>query len=252
MLSTIIVEDELHSREALKNLISEYCPEVSVQAVAASVKEGVELVNMLKPDLLLLDIALNQGTGFDLLKLVQKRTFDVIFTTAYEHYALRAIKFSAIDYLLKPIDLEELQISIRKVLAKQQTSSYNQQIDTLLCNLQNHNYRQHTITLTTSEGLLFVPVHEIIRLEAMGSYTQFHLINTKKILVSKHLKEYELLLRDADFYRIHQSHLINLNEVAKYVKSEGGYVVLKDQTRIKVSNSRKELFFSRMHYQARM
>lgn len=246
MLSAVIVEDELHSREALKNLVEEYCPDVAVRAVAASVEEGVSLVKRLKPDLLFLDIALQVGTGFDLLEQVSERTFDVIFTTAYEHYALRAIKFSAIDYLLKPIDLEELQTAVKKVYANQQTLSCNHQIDTLLHNLQSHHHRRPTITLATAEGLIFVPVHEITRLEAMGSYTQFHLTHGKKVLVSKHLKEYEQLLDEADFCRIHQSHLIHLNEVARYVKADGGYVILKDQTRIKVSASRKECFLARM------
>ncbi|MEQ9439424.1 MAG: LytTR family DNA-binding domain-containing protein [Cyclobacteriaceae bacterium] len=247
MLTAVIIEDELHSREALKNMVGEYCPKVRVQAVAASVEEGVSLVNQWKPNLLFLDIALNTGTGFDLLEQLPERSFEVIFTTAYEHYALRAIKFSAIDYLLKPIDLEELQMAVDKVLNKQKTSSYNQQIDTLLHNLQQQNYRRHTITLATTEGLFFVPVSDIIRLEAMGSYTQFYLTNNRKIMVSKHLKEYEQWLNEADFYRVHQSHLISLNEVARYVKADGGYVILKDQTQVKISASRKEGFLQRMH-----
>ena len=246
MLRAIIVEDELHSREALKNLLTEYCPEVRVLAPAASVEEGVELVDSLQPDLLFLDIALNIGTGFDLLEQVQKRSFEVIFTTAYEHYALRAIKFSAIDYLLKPIDIEELMAAVKKVTEKQQARSYNRQIDTLLSNLQNQNQRRHTITLSTSEGMIFVPISEIARLEAMGSYTQFYLRDGKKVMVSKHLKEYEQLLEEADFCRVHQSHLVNLNEVAKYVKANGGSVVLKDQTQISISSRRKEHFLDRM------
>lgn len=246
MLRAIIVEDELHSREALKNLVEEYCPEVTVVAAAPSVEEGICLVNQHKPELVFLDIALNVGTGFDLLEQVTERSFEVIFTTAYEHYALRAIKFSAIDYLLKPIDVEELQAAVKKVLSRQEITPYNRQIDALLHNLQNHNHRRHTITLATAEGLIFVPVCEIVRLEAMGSYTQFHLANGKKIMVSKHLKEYEQLLNTADFFRIHQSHLINLDEVSQYVKADGGYVRLKDQTQVKVSASRKEEFLSRM------
>lgn len=244
MLRAIIVEDELPSREALKNLVAAYCPQVSICAAAASVAEGVSLVDRLKPDLIFLDVALNVGTGFDLLEQVQARTFDVIFTTAYEHYALRALKCSAIDYLLKPIDLEELQAAVQKVLDRQRPASHNRQIDALLHNL--HRSHRPTITLATAEGLVFVPVSEIIRLEAMGSYTQFHLTGGKKVLVSKHLKEYEQLLDEADFCRIHQSHLINLNEVTQYVKTDGGYVILKDQTQVKVSASRKEHFLASM------
>ncbi len=246
MLTAVIVEDELHSREVLKNLIQDYCPQVTVKGMAPAVEEGIELVNAVRPDLVLLDIALQVGTGFDLLEKVSNRTFDVIFTTAYEHYALRAIKFSAIDYLLKPIDLEELQLAISKVTFKQQTHAHNLQIDTLLKNLRNQQPQRHTITLATTEGLNFVPVNHIIRLEAMGSYTRFYLHNGKKIMVSKHLKEYEQLLIEADFCRIHQSHLINLNEVSQFVKTDGGYVVLKDQTKLKVSSARREVFLSKM------
>ncbi|MGD1894332.1 MAG: LytR/AlgR family response regulator transcription factor [Cyclobacteriaceae bacterium] len=248
MLRAVIVEDELHSREALKNLVAEYCPEVVIQGAAASVDEGVELINSLQPDLLFLDIALNIGTGFDLLEKIQERTFDVIFTTAYEHYALRAIKFSAIDYLLKPVDVEELIAAVRKVVEKQRARSYNRQIDTLLQNLQHRNQLNHTITLSTAEGMIFVPVHEIIRLEAMGSYTQFHLTDNRKVLVSKHLKEYEQLLSEANFYRVHQSHLVNLNEVARYIKADGGHLVLKDQTKISISSRRKELFLQKISH----
>ncbi|MEM9672507.1 MAG: LytTR family DNA-binding domain-containing protein [Bacteroidota bacterium] len=248
MLRAIIVEDELHSREALKNIISEYCPKVSICGLAASVEEGVDLVNRLQPDLLFLDIALNIGTGFDLLEQVSEHNFEVIFTTAYEHYALRAIKFSAIDYLLKPIDVDELISAVRKVVEKQQIRSYNRQIDTLLHNLQSRNQLNHTITLSTAEGMIFVPVHEIIRLEAMGSYTQFHLVNNRKVLVSKHLKEYEQLLSEANFYRVHQSHLVNLNEVARYIKADGGHLVLKDQTKISISSRRKELFLQKISH----
>lgn len=249
MLTAVIVEDELHSREALKNLIRDYCPEVTVKGMAPTVEEGIALVDWVKPDLVFLDIALKVGTGFDLLERVSNQTFDVIFTTAYEHYALRAIKFSAIDYLLKPIDLEELQLAISKVTNKQRTHANNLQIDTLLKNLRNQHHHRHTITLATAEGLIFVPVNNIIRLEAMGSYTQFYLNNGKKIMVSKHLKEYEQLLSEADFCRIHQSHVINLNEVTQFVKTDGGYVILKDQTKLKVSSNRKELFLSKMQEQ---
>ncbi len=246
MLSAVIIEDELHSQEALKNLLQDYCPQVTVRGMAATIKEGITLVDQTKPELVFLDIALKVGTGFDLLEGVTHRNFEVIFTTAYEHYALRAIKFSAIDYLLKPIDLEELQAAIGKVTAKQRNQQYNQQIDYLLKNLNNQHQHRHTITLASTEGLIFVPVNDIIRLEAMGAYTQFHLNNGKKIVVSKHLKEYEQLLSEADFCRIHQSHVINLNEVARFVKSDGGYVVLKDQTKVKVAASRREDFLGKM------
>lgn len=249
MLTAIIVEDELYSREMLKTLLHDYCPEVAVKGTTSSIEEGIHLVNTFHPKLVFLDIALEEGTGFDLLKRVSNRTFDVIFTTAYEHYALRAIKFSAIDYLLKPIDLDELQLAITKVTRKQRTQAENLQIDELLKNFYNQHCHRHTITLATSDGLMFVAVNQIVRLEAMGSYTQFYLNTGKKIMVSKHLKEYEQLLDEEEFCRIHQSHVINLNEVTQFVKADGGYVILKDQTKLKVSPNRREYFLSKMQAQ---
>ncbi len=246
MLNAIIIEDELHGREGLKSMLRDYCPHVSVVAEAASIEDGQLAIDRQPPDVVFLDVALPLGTGFDVLEQVRHRAFDVIFTTAYEHYALKAIKFSAIDYLLKPIDPEELQQAVTKVTQKQQCCSTDPRINVLLDNLHHQNREQHTITLATQEGLIFVTIEDIVRLEAMGAYTQFILRDGGKIIMSKHLKEYERLLQDYPFVRIHQSHLVNLRQVARYIKSEGGYVLLKDQTRLRVASNRRDHFLTSM------
>ncbi len=243
-LTIIIVEDELHSRETLSNLVQEYCRNVEVIGLAATVKEGLSLLNKNSPDLVFLDIEMQNETGFDLLLKAKHLNFDVIFTTAFEHYALRAIKFSAIDYLLKPIDIEDLQQATEKVKFKKESNLHNKRLDSLINNIQNTGNR--TITLSTSEGYQFINVSDINYCEANGSYTNFFIKNSSKLLVSKHLKEYENLLTDCNFMRVHQSYLINLDEVAKYVKSEGGYIVMKNGDQISISPKKKEEFIKKM------
>lgn len=245
MLKVVIVEDELHSRETLRNLLTEFCSQVEIMAMAPTLADGVYAIKTLRPDLVFLDIELQPHTGFELLEQVPNINFQVIFTTAYEHYALKAIKFSAIDYLLKPVDVEELVEAVDKVQKIRDQENRNQRVEVLLNNMQNLNNNQHTITLSTLEGMEFVPVSDIIRCEAMGAYTHFVLRNGKKILVSKHLKEYENLLADHRFFRVHQSHLINLTEVARFVKPDE-QVILKNGDVIKVAHNRKENFLAMM------
>lgn len=246
ILDLVIVEDEKNSREGLKNLLEEFCPDTRVVGMAASAEEGIELIKRTQPDLVLLDIEMQTATGFDLLEKLDSIEFDVIFTTAYEQYALKAIKFSALDYLLKPIDVNELTNAINKVREKRKSPSANEQVELLLKNLKLENPNSHKITLSTSEGMVFIPVVEIIRCEAQGAYTTFFLKSGKKILVSKNLKEYETLLSEYKFFRIHNSHLINLAEVERYIKSDGGYVVMKDGSQAAISNTRKEEFLELM------
>ncbi|MDN5202715.1 LytTR family DNA-binding domain-containing protein [Fulvivirgaceae bacterium BMA10] len=245
MLKVVIVEDELHSRETLKNLVNDYCEQVEIIALAASIQEGIHVIQTHQPDLVFLDIEMPGGTGFDLLEKLQYLNFEVVFTTAFEHYALKAIKFSAIDYLLKPIDVEELQIAIAKVQQKKH-SLRNKKLEILLNNMQVKNRQEQTITLSTSEGFEFIPVTEILYCEANGSYTNFHLKASKTLLVSKHLKEYENLLAEHNFMRVHHSYLINLSEVKKYIKADGGYIVMKDDSVVNISLKKKEEFLDQM------
>ena len=245
-LRAIIVEDEFHSREALKNMLREYCPDLDVVGLAANIDEGLTMLNLAHPELVFLDIEMPNESGFDLLTRAEKLNFEVIFTTAYRHYALKAIKFSAIDYLLKPIDLEELQQAVDKVIRKRRDAWYNRKIENLLNNIHNENVKQHSITLSTSEGYEFIKVSQIIYCEANGAYTKFCLKDRKPLIVSKHLKEYENLLNDHHFMRVHQSYLVNLSEVEKYIRSDGGYIVMKNGDRVNISNKKREKFIKTM------
>lgn len=245
MLKVIIIEDEPHGRETLKNLLNDYCEDVEIAGLCSTVEEGIHAIETLKPDLVFLDIELHTGNGFEILEKVKRLDFEVVFTTAFENYAIRAIKFSALDYLLKPIDISELQDSVNKARERREETLQNKNLFNLVQNLKGHN--QKTITLSTSEGLEFVEVADIIKLEANGSYTLFYLKNKRKLLVSKNLKEYENLLSDCNFYRVHHSCLVNLNEVEKYVKMDGGYIVLKDGSHASISQKRKEKFIELMN-----
>jgi len=246
MLRAMIVEDEKHNRETLKNLIAEFCPEVEVAGMAASVEEAVPLARALQPDLLFLDIELPTGTGFDLLALLPDLHFEVIFTTAFERYALRAIKMSSLDYLLKPIDPEELQAAVAKALSRKSSAEQKERLDILLSHLKPSQPTENRICLATAEGLEFVFTPDIRYCEADGSYTHFYLKSGRKITVSKNLKTYETLLDPAQFMRVHHGFLINLKEVRRYVKAEGGYIVMNDDARIGISPARRAEFMSRM------
>ena len=245
-LKAVIVEDETRSREFLKSMVDEYCPTVTVVAGAASVKEAIAVIDQHKPDLLFLDIELHAGTGFDVLQGVTHQQFGVIFTTAYDHYAVKAIKFSAVDYLLKPVDVDELKAAVQKVSERLRQQTGEQTIELLLRNLQKPSDKEFSITLATSDGLEFVPLQQIIRLEASGPYTHFYMKGGKKIIVSKNLKEYELLLADHQFFRVHNSHIINMKEVKRMVKTDGGYAVMNDDSMITISTKKRDEFMQQM------
>jgi two-component system LytT family response regulator len=245
MMKAVIVEDEMHNREALKNLLTEFCDDVEVVGVGASVMEAVEVIRKTRPDVIFLDIELQVGTGFDVLTQVSDLDLDVIFTTAFEHYAIKAIKFSSMDYLLKPIDVEELQNAVAKARARKHESDHKQQLEVLLSNLSSKVMKK--ICLATGDRIEFVRVEEIVMCEASGSYTNVYLKDKRKIMVSKHLKEYETLLGDENFMRVHNSFVINLNEVKQYVKSEGGYILMNDNQQVSISPKKRDEFFARMN-----
>ncbi len=245
-LKAVIVEDELRSREFLKKLIEEFCPQVHVVETAATVDEAVAAINNHKPNLLFLDIELHTGTGFDVLQAVTHTDLRVIFTTAYDHYAVKAIKFSAVDYLLKPIDVDELQGAVKKAEEQLDNNYGGLALQELLKNIKKPANSDFSVTLATSEGLEFVPLQEIIRLEASGPYTHFFLQGGKKIIVSKNLKEYEMLLSDHNFFRLHNSHMINMKEVKRMVKTDGGYAIMSDDSMISISPKKKDEFMEQI------
>jgi two-component system LytT family response regulator len=237
----------MHSRETLKNLLREFCPGVELLAAAASIDEAVPLLLNTEPDLVFLDIELQTATGFDLLRRLPDASFEVVFTTAFEQYAIQAIKYSSLDYLLKPIDIDELQAAVAKARERKNEQQKHAQMEVLLANLENQKPGAgRRICLSTADGLEFLHVEEIMYCEAAGSYTTFHLRDDRSVLVSKNLREYELLLDNQAFMRVHNSYLVNLKEVQRYVKTEGGYLLMKNGAQIGISPRKREEFLERM------
>ena len=242
-MNVVIIDNESKFRETLKNLLDLYCPTVQVMGEAHGVESGVALIEKLQPQLVFLDIQMDDGTGLDLLNAIPDRAFEVIFITAYDEFALDAIKLSALDYLLKPIDPDELICAINKAkasLSRQENQLHYAQLKALLQNVGSDGKNKKKIVLKDVENVYLVEISEIIRCEAAGSYTQFHLTETRKIMVSKNLREYENTLKPYGFYRSHHSHLFNIHQLDRYDKSLGGSLVMKDGSQIPVSVRRKE------------
>lgn len=241
-LRAVIVEDEEKARKNLTALLTEYCPQVEISGSAGTVAEGVELINNQKPVLLFLDVKMRGETGFDLLEKFDQLDFEIIFTTAHDEFALRAFKFNAVDYLLKPIKIDELVSAVNR--AEQRLSLRNRQdenIRALLAAAKNPGPFEK-IALPTMEGLVFVKLNEIIRCEASDNYTTFYLTGNQKIMVSKTIKHFEDLLAPHNFFRVHQSHLINLGHIKKYYRGDGGYLVMADGASVMVARRKKETF----------
>lgn len=244
MLKGIIVDDELKSRESLKKLLTSYCENIEVSATCQNVAEALEAIDTVRPDVVFLDIQMQRETGFDLLTQLGTIDFEIIFTTAHAEYAIKAIKFSAIDYLLKPIDLEELKKAVAKVQGKQ-NGSIVERMRQLLQNIKSP-VSENKLALPTADGLTFIKVSDILYFKASGNYTEIFMNGGQKHLVSRHLKEYDDLLSDQNFFRIHHSYLINISFISSYVRGEGGYVVMSDNSSLDVSRRKKEAFLERI------
>ncbi|MBN2682773.1 MAG: response regulator transcription factor [Bacteroidales bacterium] len=238
MIRTIIIDDEMQGRKTLRNFINKYCSNVEIVGEAESVKEGLEAIILNSPDLILLDINLPDGTGFDLLEKLPKMDFKVIFVTAYNQHAIKAFKYSAIDYILKPIDPDLLVEAISKVKKDDRLSEIEKKLEALLSNRKS----VEKLALPSSNGILLVKIDDIIRCESDSNYTNIFLQNKQKILVTKTLKDYDDILSDVGFFRVHKSHLINLRFVKQYIKGEGGYVIMEDNSQVEVSRRRKDEF----------
>lgn len=208
--------------------------------------DGIKVIRESNPDLVLLDVEMPHGSGFDLLAQFPEKTFDVIFITAFNHYAIKAIKFSAVDYILKPININEFIVAIEKVTEKRSSPSLpNRNFETLLENLNTASPAK--LAIPTSEGMEYLSTQEIIRIEADRSYSWFYLTGKRKILVSKNLKEYQDLLNDRNFFRSHNSHLVNLEHVKKYIRADGGAIEMVDGSQVPISRTRRDLFLTHMN-----
>jgi len=239
MLRTIIIDDEPHIRQTLEKLVKQFCPNVKLVAMADGVESGVKTIRKYHPDLVMLDIKMNDGTGFDLLKKLEPIDFKVIFITAYDKYAIKAFKFNALDFLLKPIDPDELTEAVNKA-EKLVQQEFNTQLSNMEDNLRIHDKSQKKIILKTLENIYLVKIRDIIYCESDSSYTAIYLLNKKKILVSNTLKDYAEMLRDFGFYRVHKSYLINMSYIERFEKGEGGYVVLTDEHKVPVASRKRE------------
>jgi two-component system LytT family response regulator len=240
MLKAIIIDDEKSSRNTLRQKLINHCPEVNVMAECENGEEGIKKIEELHPDIIFLDVEMPRMNGFTMLQQLKQHNFEIIFITAYDHYAIKAIKFSALDYLVKPVDIADLKKAVEKAATKRTQTTGNSALETLLQNLMSKEKEQHRMALPSMEGLQFIATGDIIYLEANSNYTNFHLLNNKKITVAKTLKDFEDLLPSGIFIRIHHSSIININYIEKYIKGEGGQVIMKNGASLDVARRKKE------------
>lgn len=246
MIKTVLIDDEVDSIRILQRLLEAYCPEVVVAGKADGVETGVHTIQTAKPDLVFLDIEMTQGNAFDLLNQLQPVNFQIIFVTAFDNYAIRAFKYSAVDYLLKPVDIDDLCAAVERVSQKIQGKSFIDQMQVLLYNVETFHLSQQKMAVPTLTGLIFVAIRDIMRFEAKGSYTTIYLNNGEQIMATRNIKEYEDLLPAVIFCRVHNSHIINLHKIQKYHKGRGGYVIMEDGSSIEVASRRREEFLRRL------
>jgi two-component system LytT family response regulator len=245
MLEAIIVDDEIDCCETIAEHLKTYCPEVEVSGIYHNGAEALQAIHQRQPDLVFLDVEMPKMNGFEMLEQLPQVNFDIIFTTSYDQYALKAIRFSAIDYLLKPVDRNELQKAVQKIVHRSQRT-ISKQVEILMQRIHQPAKSITKIALPTMEGLQMIPVDSIIRCEADGNYTVLMLKNKQKIIVSTVLKDIEEILEDYSFARVHRSYLVNLNEVEKYVKGEGGYLMMSDGSSVDVSRNKKDLLLKKL------
>jgi two-component system, LytTR family, response regulator len=243
MLTAIIIDDEKNALDVLDMQLNQFCKEVNIVAKCDSGEKGIIAIKKNNPDLVFLDIEMPHKNGFDVLKETSQFNYDVIFTTAYDQFAIKAFKFSAIDYLLKPIDILELQAAVEKVKNKKGGINLGEKLKTLLSQLQPlPGAQQQRIALPVGEAMQFMQPDDILRCESDSNYTHIFLTNGKKITTAKTLKDVEESLEGLNFSRIHQSHLVNMHHISKVVRGDGGYVVMDDGTSISISRNKKEAF----------
>lgn len=237
MIRVILIDDEENARITLRELLALNCPEVKIEAEAEGVNSAASKIELVQPDAVFLDIKLNESTGFDLLARFPNPQFHVIFTTAYNQFALKAFKYNAIDYLTKPIDPDELIAAVCKI---KKARPVPEKIDSLMNGIRTKQFNQ--IALSTNEELIFLKLEKIIRLESNSNYTTFYTQDNEKVMVARTLKEFEDILPGGQFSRIHQSHIVNLDHIKKVIKEDGGYALTTDNVKLPISRRKKDVF----------
>lgn len=242
MIRCVLIDDEADSLEVMEMLLKTYCPQVKIEALCNSAEKGIAAINEYRPDVVFLDIEMPNMNGFDMLEKFDELFFDVVFITAYHQFAIKAFRYSALNYLLKPVDPDDLVETIRRI-EKNKTAPLKEQMELLMQSVsKTGNQTISRIALTTAYGMLFVETKDIIFCESDNNYTNVKMTGGKKILVSKTMKEIDETLSGPDFYRIHNSFLINLTHIQKFVRSDGGYVVMDDDTTVSISRTKKQDF----------
>lgn len=240
-LTTILVDDELSSLQNLQAKLEEFCPDVQVLAATQQPEEAILLIKQLKPQLLFLDIEMPRINGFRMLDKLGDYDFDIIFTTAYNHYAIEAIRISAFDYLTKPIAIKDLQNAVERLM-QQNNAGTKERLNVLLEAFKGNKSQEDKIAIPTAEGLEFLQIKSIIHIDSSANYSKIFLQSGKQVLVTKLLKDFEDMLLPYRFYRVHNSHLVNLNCIQKYIRGEGGQVIMQNGDAIDVSRRKKEEF----------
>ena len=245
-MRAIIIDDEKKGREILKSLIETYCKEVEIIAQAASADEGYELIQKHEPDLVFLDVEMPGGNGFSLLERFNEITFQIIFTTAFDEYAIKAIKFHALDYLLKPIDIDELRVAIENVkkALKEEKGGGNRYAELVQSRKMEHLGK---LALPIKDGIIYLSISEIVRVESDGAYSIFYTDCGKKHLSSKNLGEYEEILPPLGFFRVHRSHIVNVKKVKKFIRSDGNFIEMEDGSRVEIARRKKDEFLEMMN-----
>jgi len=248
MLNAIIIDDERSSRNALRQKLLNHCMNVMIISECENGEEGIESIEKKKPDIVFLDVEMPRMNGFTMLQQLKNKNFEVIFVTAYDHYAIKAIRYSALDYLVKPVEIDDLKNAVNRAIEKRNATKPNAQIDLLLENIAHDKMKFKRIAIPTTEGLQFIKTEDILYLEASVNYTKFHLCNNTKYTVSKTLKEFEDILPSDIFIRIHNSYIINKNYVEKYIRGDGGQVVLSNGSVLDISKRKRAEFLKAIGY----
>ncbi|MGZ8545110.1 MAG: LytR/AlgR family response regulator transcription factor [Flavisolibacter sp.] len=235
MIGAVIIDDEANNIDNLEALLAKHCPQVQVRGRSLNAEEGEKLIRELQPELVFLDIQMPGRNGFDLLRSLPHHRFSVIFVTAYDQYGIQAVKFSAVDYLLKPVDVEELKNAVKKAIEKNQQQNLQNLIQVL-----EHQKSTHRLALASAKETRFIETGKIVRCESSNNYTTFYLDNSEKIITSRPIFEYDEMLQAYGFFRCHQSHLINKKFIRSWVKEDGGYLLMEDNSQVPVSRNKKD------------